>query len=731
MSALHWQLTLLDALPPAQDLGSLAVGDLDGDGHTEIIVAGSCVLLWYRPATFERGVIDQGLVFQVGVAVADIDGDGRLEVVIGDCNPATSIFWYKAGQTLDEPWERHALDTATTGSPHDLLVLDLDGDGELEVVANAIDAGPGLFAYKRGPDLRQPWRKYTLQTGYFEEGLAAGDLNADGRVEIVSGPHLYLPPSGRPYSGPWQQVDLAQSFREMCRVALVDITGNGRPDVVIVESEYVDGRLAWFENRLLEDPSRPWREHRLEDRLVFAHSLAGYRDAQDDGQAVHLFLAEMAQGGFRAPYNWNARLQRFISDDGGATWRQERIATGAGTHEAALYDIDGDGEPEVVGKECWRPKVQIWKQVRSSAPFEALRHQLLDRDKPYPAVDILVADVNQSGRLDIVCGAWWYENPTWRRHTIPGVYQIIAAADLDRDGRIELIAIEAPAEQPARWYEGLSSRLCWLRPIDPAAGRWERHPLGVGHGDWPHGATIAPVGPNGQHGLLLSYHSGETYRHWPELFTVPAQPDQSPWPKKVLAEVPVSEELFPVDLTGAGRCDVLAGPYWLENLGEGRFRTQRLAEGFAVARVRAVDINGDGRLDVVVCEEQLDFEKKVAPFARLAWLEQPADPRAGPWTVHGIDKLRSPHSLDVADLDGDGQAEIICAEHDPFWPYRNRSRLIVYQKAEPLGRAWRPYVIDDRFEHHNGAKVFEMAPGRLGIVSHGWIDSRYVHLWSL
>jgi hypothetical protein len=115
----------------------------------------------------------------------------------------------------------------------------------------------------------------------------------------------------------------------------------------------------------------------------------------------------------------------------------------------------------------------------------------------------------------------------------------------------------------------------------------------------------------------------------------------------------------------------------------------------------------------------------------LAWFEQPADPRADPWTMHVIDKLRSPHSLDVADLDGDGQPEVICAEHDPFWPYRNRSRLIVYQKAEPLGRAWHPYVIDDRFEHHNGAKVFEVAPGRLAIASHGWTDSRYVHVWEL
>jgi hypothetical protein len=40
-------------------------------------------------------------------------------------------------------------------------------------------------------------------------------------------------------------------------------------------------------------------------------------------------------------------------------------------------------------------------------------------------------------------------------------------------------------------------------------------------------------------------------------------------------------------------------------------------------------------------------------------------------------------------------------------------------------------VLDDRFEHHDGTKVFEVAPGHLGIISHGWTDSRYVHLWEM
>ena len=86
-------------------------------------------------------------------------------------------------------------------------------------------------------------------------------------------------------------------------------------------------------------------------------------------------------------------------------------------------------------------------------------------------------------------------------------------------------------------------------------------------------------------------------------------------------------------------------------------------------------------------------------------------------------------SMAAYDLDGDGQLEIVCGEHDPFWPYRNRCRLLVYKKANAEGTAWYRYTLDDRFEHHDGTKIFEISPGRLGIISHGWKDSIYVHLW--
>jgi len=278
-------------------------------------------------------------------------------------------------------------------------------------------------------------------------------------------------------------------------------------------------------------------------------------------------------------------------------------------------------------------------------------------------------------------------------------------------------------------YKGLNSNLAWLKAVDPTAGKWEQHSIGQGNGDWPHGSLVAPLLPDGKAALVVGYHNPRE-GHWPEIFEIPADPTQGNWPKRVLAEIEYGEEMVACDVDGDGKLDIVAGPWWLENVGDGSFISHRFApEGLKVARVGIGDIGGQGRNDVVLSEEVLDFKNKVTPMSKLVWLACPEDPKQVPWPMRVIDKMRCPHSISVADLDGDGQVEVVCGEHDPFYPYRTRCRLMVYKPADERALAWKHFVLDDRFEHHDGAKVIEVSPGRFGIISHGWKDNRYVHLW--
>jgi len=308
----QWELTIVDAAPPAASLDGLAIGDIDGDGNDEIVASGDGSLLWYRPATVEKGVIAEG-TFSVGVTIGDADGDGKLEVVVGcvyesDRNMGF-VSYYKL---VGGKWESHTIDPQLSRSAHDLLFADVDGDGRDELITcNPDHSSGGLYIYKPTDDPTKHWIKHAVQESVFAEGTAVGDVNGDGKVEMLYGPYLFTPPAGGAFAGPWTKSVVAPSFREMCRGALFDISGNGRLDAVLAESEFLEGRIAWFENRLGEDDDQPWIMHEIDRGLYYAHSLEIRRD--DSSGEIRIFVAEMAEGGWRAPRNVAARTKPFCT----------------------------------------------------------------------------------------------------------------------------------------------------------------------------------------------------------------------------------------------------------------------------------------------------------------------------------------------------------------------------------------------------------------------------------
>jgi hypothetical protein len=172
------------------------------------------------------------------------------------------------------------------------------------------------------------------------------------------------------------------------------------------------------------------------------------------------------------------------------------------------------------------------------------------------------------------------------------------------------------------------------------------------------------------------------------------------------------------DIDGDGDLDLLLGTKWLRNDG-GTWSVHTLnSTPGDPDRNRLADINGDGRLDAVV-----GFEAISVP-GKLAWYEQGTSATAE-WVEHIIANpaVIGPMSLDVADMDGDGDLDVVVGEHNTGNP--GSAALYVFENVDGKGTSWQRHTVFVGDEHHDGAQVVDIdGDGDLDIISIGWTHGR-------
>lgn len=238
-------------------------GDFNRDGKMDI-VAGP---FWfegpdfqtrheYRPAkTYDpKGYSDNFLTY-----TGDFNGDGWTDVLCVPF-PGSEGYWYENPKGNDGPWNKHlAYPNVGNESP---MWGDVNGDGRPELVF----CKDGYLGYA-GPDLAkpdEPWVFHAVSTKNaryqrFTHGVGFGDINGDKRVDILESAGWWEQPAEIVQGQPWtfHPFRFAQDGAQML---VYDVNGDGLADVITTWHCHEYG-MVWWQQVRGADGQIDWKQH--------------------------------------------------------------------------------------------------------------------------------------------------------------------------------------------------------------------------------------------------------------------------------------------------------------------------------------------------------------------------------------------------------------------------------------------------------------------------------------
>lgn len=333
-----------------------AVADFNRDGKLDI-VSGP---VWFAaPDYIPRPLRDleefqDDFYHSNGDLTYDVDGDGWIDVIAGDWL-TPEIFWYQnpgePGLTKGMKWKKHLLVVGhRSNEAYDLH--DFDGDGIPELFVNCYKPPLPQIIWKftkdaaGNPTLEE--KKIGESSGH---GYAFGDVNGDGREDVLVESGWLERPAGDPWAGLWKFHPESALPHTSAPSIFTDLNGDGRGDIIFGRGH--DYGLFWWEQgEPKPDGTTTWTEHVIDTSWASIHFLV-WTDLDGDGQCELIGGKRVRAHVFSDPgahdpeclfyYTWDKATQTFtrhpIADFG------EGVGGGM---QIRVADLNGDGRPDVV-----------------------------------------------------------------------------------------------------------------------------------------------------------------------------------------------------------------------------------------------------------------------------------------------------------------------------------------------------------------------------------------------
>jgi Domain of Unknown Function (DUF1080)/FG-GAP-like repeat len=353
-----------------------------------------------------------------GAAAADFNRDGILDLVSGpyiyygpDYLKSREIYLAQASN----PSTEFATDSTMQ------FAADFTGDGWPDVITVMFGGGPGVQLYVNPKGEGRRWEKYAVVQNVQSEIAVLRDVDGDGKPELVysgDGYVRYAKPDPANPTGPWIIHNVSEKgYGAGHGIGVGDINGDGRMDIV--------NPYGWWEQPAGGGSQETWTYHpevfARYGRGMMGGSVMAVYDVNGDG--LNDVVTSLNSHGWGLAWFEQKRdaqgkisfIEHMVMDDlstknaGGVTFSE--------LHGSTFADVDGDGIPDfIVGKRYFShldtnidpdprdsPVLYWYQTVRNpKAPGGAeLVPHLVDNQTGVGS-DVLAVDLNKDGAMDIV-----------------------------------------------------------------------------------------------------------------------------------------------------------------------------------------------------------------------------------------------------------------------------------------------------------------------------------------
>jgi hypothetical protein len=332
----------------------LAIGDVDGDGKDDVLLADKKQVVWYRNGDWKKFLIAEDLteLDNVCIAARDIDGDGKVEIAVGaqwnpgetsDSTRSGSVHYLVRPNDLNQKWTAvtlrheptvHRMRWVKSGANYYLVVLPLHGRN------NKGGAGDGVrvYAYEYPKDVRAEWKMILLSDDmHMTHNMAVKESSGAAELYIAGKEGVRLHTTGK--SEGREGIKLENLVHGAGEVKL------GSNAIVTIEPMHGNSVVVY--------EGKEAKRNVVDTTLREGHAI-GIADFSGKGN-------EQVVAGWRNPDKDGNTGIRIYSKNASGKWVGDWLdKNGMACEDLQVADLNSDGKPDIIASGRATKNVKIY-----------------------------------------------------------------------------------------------------------------------------------------------------------------------------------------------------------------------------------------------------------------------------------------------------------------------------------------------------------------------------------